>query len=488
MTMMLSELLQRDVSPDLLIHGVSDDSRLVKAGELFCAVAGERSDGRDYASQAVQQGAAAVLSDIPAPNLSASDVPVFELPDLAQHLGEIASRFYGEPSQHLMVVAVTGTNGKTSFTHLFAQAISEINGVCGLIGTMGVGQPGQLERAGLTTPSAIALQRELSAFQQAGFETVVLEASSHGLVQGRLKGTAVDIAVLTNITRDHLDYHKTFDNYCKAKKLLFSFPTLSHAVINLDDGHASQFINVLRDDVSCIGFSANSHPDALVSLIDLEQTAQGMAVRVAVAGNYVQASVPLLGSFNVENLLAVIASLHALGLRPLDIEAGLSKITPVDGRMQVVATSGQPTVVIDYAHTPDALEKSLLAIKEHFPNSSVACVFGCGGDRDRGKRPLMGEVASRLADSLIVTSDNPRSEQPEAIIEDVSVGISRKFISEVDRRLAIQAAIAISGPSDVVLVAGKGHENYQELATGRVAFSDVDVVNKAIGVTNGRGA
>ena len=349
-----------------------------------------------------------------------------------------------------------------------------------MIGTMGSGVPGALIDAGLTTPAAIDIQRKLREFVDSDCEAVVLEASSHGLVQGRLENVRVGTAVLTNITHDHLDYHRTFESYRKAKELLFHLDSVSNAVINLDDEFASDLAAGLGGGVRVIGYSLEKETD--VSLIEATATARGVEVSISVQNDIVKAQLPLFGLFNVQNVLAVIATLVSMGWRTSQIEASLKKLSPVAGRMDVLRRAGQPTIIVDYAHTPDALEKALSAVREHFPDHHISCVFGCGGDRDVSKRPVMGQVASRLADRVVLTSDNPRSEKPESIIGEIQAGVDAVDLHvNADRAEAIREAIHQASGNEIVVIAGKGHEDYQELASGRVPFNDYAVIDEVLG-------
>jgi len=480
--MMLNRIVTEQPVPEIDIQGITDDSRRVQPGDLFLAVRGETVDGRDYLQDAIRRGALAAVCEAPAPVLT--EIPVIPLEELAGLAGVLASRFYGAPSERMTIVAVTGTNGKTSFTHLLANALRSQDIDCGLVGTMGYGRPGSLRDPGLTTPPAVDLQRRLGDLYEQGCQVTVLEASSHGIVQHRLAGCHVDIAVLTNITHDHLDYHKTMAAYRAAKEQLFHLPGLRCAVVNRDDDFAPELISRLPGSVECFDFSMKSRAsvDARVCLESVVLHERGMRLSLACLDEKVQADLPLFGSFNVQNVLAVAATLVAMGWPANEIEQALGALEPVAGRMEVLSRAGKPTFIVDYAHTPDALEKVLAAVREHYPDRSVTCVFGCGGDRDKTKRPVMGRIASLGADHVVVTSDNPRSEDPAQIIRDVVAGIEGEFTIEVDREAAIRQALASADVQDVILVAGKGHENYQELASGRIAFSDFDVIKAAQGV------
>lgn len=480
--MMLSEIVKEQPVPEIEVLGIKDDSRQVDTGDLFLAVQGETVDGRDYLDDAIRNGAVAAVCEAPAPVLTA--IPVIPMEQLAMRSGVFASRFYGQPSDLMTIVAVTGTNGKTSFTHLMADALGTKDVNCGLIGTMGHGRPGRLKEPGLTTPPAVELQRRLSDLVSDGCEIAVLEASSHGIVQHRLSGCAVDVAVLTNITHDHLDYHKTMEAYRSAKEQLFHLPGLRSAVVNRDDEYAETLISRLPESVDCIDYSMNESNRSKVSLDRVSMHAGGLRISLSCLGESVNAKVPLFGSFNVQNVLAVAATLVAMGWQSKDIEQALRGLRPVAGRMEVIKRAGKPTIIVDYAHTPDALEKILSAIREHYPTGRLTTVFGCGGDRDSAKRPVMGEIASRLSNHVIVTSDNPRSEDPGQIIQDIVAGVTGDFSVDADRGAAIYEALRTADEHDIVLVAGKGHEDYQELATGRIAYSDFDVIDEALGRKN----
>ena len=477
--MMLCELLPDMSVPAIAIQGICEDSRRVKSGDLFCAVAGELTDGRDHIATAIGNGAAAVLGEAPLPETFSPLVPIVAVEGLRRRLSEIAGRFYGHPSEALSVFAVTGTNGKTSFTQFLAQALSSSSAKCGLIGTMGSGVPGALIDPGLTTPAAIDIQRKLREFVDSGCEAVVLEASSHGLVQGRLGNVRVGTAVLTNITHDHLDYHGTFESYLRAKERLFHIDSVSNAVLNLDDEFASDLAAGLSGGVRVIGYSLKQETD--VSLIEAAATEFGVEFSVSVSGDIIRARLPLFGLFNVQNVLAVIATLVSIGWRAAEIETSLKKLSPVLGRMDVLRRAKHPTIVVDYAHTPDALEKALFAVREHFSQHHMSCIFGCGGDRDSSKRSIMGQVASRFADRVVLTSDNPRSENPESIIREIQKGVEGADVHvNADRAEAIREAIYSASENEIIVIAGKGHEDYQELASGRVPFSDHEVIDEVM--------
>ncbi|XOV87297.1 MAG: UDP-N-acetylmuramoyl-L-alanyl-D-glutamate--2,6-diaminopimelate ligase [Pseudomonadota bacterium] len=458
--------------PDLEIRHITGDSREVRPGSLFLAMPGISSDGRDYIADAINRGATAIFCEAPAPELAMTAVPVIEVEDLASLRGVIASRFFGEPSTAMTVIAVTGTNGKTSCSHFIAQAINLAGRHCGVVGTLGFGVPPSLRNPGLTTPDAIQLQSILATLQNEGTDSVCMEASSHGLAQGRVTGTKVDIAVLTNLTRDHLDYHRSFSDYKAAKRILFELPGLRSVILNLDDEFGRELAVGLSGDVRILTYSqkdgaADVYCDSVVFRED------GFDLEVVSPWGAEAVSSPLLGEFNVANLLATLCVLGLLGTEFPQACRIAGSLPTVRGRMEACREPGFPVVVIDYAHTPDALEKALVSLRPH-TRGELWCVVGCGGDRDSGKRPLMGQVASRNADRAVFTNDNPRTEDPEAIIGEMLKGVEDRQRVQVlpDRRRAIRTALLGGGEHDVVLVAGKGHEDYQEISGIRYPFSD----------------
>lgn len=488
-TMYLDELLDGFAAPvpRVSITGVHSDSRQLRPGDLFAAVPGIASNGVDYLPAAVRAGAAAAVWDGPVE--PASDLPLLRVPDLARRLGAIASRFHGEPSQHLFLVGITGTDGKTSCAHILAQALAHMDCRCSYMGTLGIGFPEHLVSATHTTPSADAVQRNLAVMRAAGAAAVAMEVSSHALEQFRVDGCSFDTAVLTNLGRDHLDYHGSMENYAAAKRRLFTMPGLKAAVFNTDDAvglewaseHASRA--GFEPEVVAYGLSRPSL-DGIRNLFarDVELLADGLRIDIDGSWGRMELRSRLLGRFNVYNLLASLAVLLLRGIAPERAVAALAEVKPVPGRMQrLESTPAGPSVVVDYAHTPNALEAALTAARGHGAGRLI-CVFGCGGDRDRGKRPLMAAAAERLADELWVTSDNPRREQPEAIIEEVLAGLENRAVANVrvDRQTAIEAAIRAAGPDDLVLIAGKGHEDYQVVGDTRLHFDDREAALQAL--------
>ncbi len=491
----LSELQRQGVTP----HGLAADSRAVARGDVFLAYPGERSDGRRFVGDAVARGAAAVVwerdgfawpADLAVPNLNASG--------LKRLAGPLAAEIYGRPSERLWTVGVTGTNGKTSCTQWIAQALTGAGRKTAVVGTLGLGYPagapGRPHPAGLeenpnTTPDAVALQRALARFVSEGAQAVAMEASSIGIDQGRVEGVKFACALFTNLSRDHLDYHGDMERYAQAKLRLFRSPALGHAVLNLDDALG---VRIAQDragsGVARTGFSlwpgtgAASGLEHWLEARDVQLSSAGAQFALVTSRGRVEVATALVGRFNVANVLGVIGVLLAAGL-PLDAAAqAAGRLEPPAGRMQRLGGVGRPLVVVDYAHSPDALDKCLGALRDiaRAQGGRLICVFGCGGDRDRGKRPQMGEAASRHADLVWLTSDNPRSEDPAAIIGEIRPGVSVPHEIRVDRRDAIAEAIAAARADDVVLLAGKGHEPYQEIGVRRVPFSDLDEARKGL--------
>ncbi|GAB4479183.1 MAG: hypothetical protein OHK0044_26560 [Burkholderiaceae bacterium] len=479
-------------------HHLQLDSRRVAPGDVFVAVPGvvpgRSADGRDYVRAAAALGAAAVL--VEADGCTPVDVglPVLPVPGLRRLVGPLAASFYGRPSEKLTAIGVTGTNGKTSSTQWIAQLLTLEGLRCGVIGTVGSGFPGSsFAGAALTTPDAIALQREVRALLDEGARAVALEVSSIGLDQGRVDGMSFDIALFTNLTRDHLDYHGTLERYEAAKARLFDWPTLSHAVLNLDDAAGQRLAARLaqRGGVRVIGFTARGAtapvPLALrLSAHAVRATATGLRFEVDDGARRVDVAVPLVGAFNVSNLLGVLGVAIAAGIALERACEALPHLAPPPGRMQRVGGDGTPLAVVDYAHTPDALEQALVALAPlaQARGGRLWVVFGAGGDRDPGKRAPMGEAAARVADRVVITSDNPRTEAPEAIVEAIARGVPAERAARVerivDRAAAIAHALGVADAADVVLIAGKGHEDYQDIGGVKRPFSDADHARAAL--------
>lgn len=479
---------------DIRVHGLALDSRRINRGEAFVALAGTQAHGIRFAPAACARGAVAILADTAsiAPSARAGAhggarpiAPVLWIDGLRERLGAIASRFFGEPSRKLHVIGVTGTNGKTSTVQMIAQALHDEGHRVATIGTLGAGLHGQLHAGERTTPDAIEVHGLLARFRDAGASHVAMEVSSHALEQGRVNAVAFELAAFTNLTRDHLDYHGTMQAYGAAKARLFDAPDLRWAIINIDDGFGADLAQRLAGQGGAAPGLLRygiDNPAADVGASKVEATAQGLRFHLATPWGEGMVRSALLGRFNVSNLLAVAATLGALGLDFSAIVAALERMQPVPGRMsRLGGHAGQPLVVIDYAHTPDALEQALRSLRAHCEGELV-CVFGCGGERDAGKRPQMAAIAETLADRVIVTDDNPRGEDGDAIVAQVLAGFAHRGRARVerDRGVAIRQAVAAARARDVVLIAGKGHEPYQEIAGVRRPFDDLAVARTAL--------
>ena len=469
--------------------GLAADSRTLAAGEVFLAYPGLRHDGRKFIPGALERGAAAVLWERAGFDWDPDwQVPNLGIGDLHGLAGSLAHEVYGRPSERLWTIGVTGTNGKTSCSHWIAQGCGACGARTAVIGTLGTGfpasdeEPERLEAGPNTTPDAVDLHRSLAKLLAAGAQGVAMEVTSIGLDQGRVNGVAFGAALFTNLSRDHLDYHRDMESYARAKQRLFETPGLTHAVLNLDDVQGVHLARTLagtgvnRAGYSCFaGVAARLELERYAEAHAIEVSARGIAFSVRSSWGEARIQSALLGRFNVSNLLGVLTTMLVSGV-PFDrATAALAALRPVPGRMQQLGGGGKPLVVVDYAHTPDALEKALVALKDvaRASGGRLVAVFGCGGERDRGKRPLMGTVASRHADSIIVTSDNPRGEDPAAIIAEIAAALPETHEAIEDRRAAIARAVASANAADVVLVAGKGHETYQEIAGKKLPFSDV---------------
>ncbi|MCU7938683.1 MAG: UDP-N-acetylmuramoyl-L-alanyl-D-glutamate--2,6-diaminopimelate ligase [gamma proteobacterium symbiont of Bathyaustriella thionipta] len=496
---------------ELTFKGLSLNSKKVHEEYLFLACAGVGNSphhGVAYAGEAINSGASCIaweptqaLNEMPVncpvPNMDnkaeapINHVPLIRVEKLHEKLGEIASRFYQHPSHDLNVIGITGTNGKTSTAHFVAQLMSFTNDAhCAVIGTLGNGLYGQLEKSTHTTPDAVTLQALIDQYKKQKADTLVMEVSSHALSQGRVNGVEFDCAVLTNLTRDHLDYHGDMQAYADEKLKLFQWPSLKHIIVNQDDAFSQVIIDsVSKSDASekpAITRYSRKDSSADYFVKDSRLNNEGISFTLCVNEKQYTVKSQLVGEFTIENLLAAIAVLHRQGYELNDIVAGVANIVTVSGRMEKIRLEPsaaknkvgvQPLIVIDYAHTPDALEQVLKALKIH-TKGKLYCVFGCGGDRDKGKRPLMAEVAQQVADQIIVTSDNPRTESEEQIISDIISGFEHQdnVLIEADRNNAIHTAIRNLSADDVLLIAGKGHEDYQEINGQRLPFSDKESV------------
>ena len=467
---------------DIAVSGLVLDSRDVRPGDAFVCVAGFGAHGLNFVQQARANGAVAILYDHPAPEGIAVPADAIAVPGLRARMGALADQFHGQPSRSMTMVGVTGTNGKTSTVQLLGQAWQRLGITSGSIGTLGVGLYGQVVPTGFTTPLVLQMHQVLAQLRDAGATATAMEVSSHALDQGRVDAVHYDIAVFTNLTRDHLDYHGSMDAYGAAKARLFQRPGLKAAVINLDDAYAPTLLALLDPAVAVVGVSSRGAGSARLQAADIVMDSAGLHFQLRADGQQAAVDSPLLGRFNVDNLLAVAGVLLAQG-QPLAVIASLlGQLRPISGRMNKLGgQAGQPTVVVDYAHTPDALLQALSSLEDHV-DGLLACVFGCGGDRDAGKRPQMAAIAEAHADRVIVTDDNPRSEDGDAIVADILAGFARPETVAVqrDRALAIYSAIAGAAAGDVVLIAGKGHEPYQEINGVKHPFDDSQVAQQCL--------
>lgn len=470
-----------DNVPDIAVAGICLDSRQVESGSVFVAVKGREGHGMQYAREAVARGAVAVLHDNRC-DMGDVDSPLIGFDQLGERLGELASRFWAAPSEDMTLAAVTGTNGKTSVAHFLAQAWQQSEGQSGMIGTLGFGPFDELCPASHTTPDPFTLNQALAHCMDVGIDHVAMEVSSHALEQGRVDTLQFDAAVFTNLSRDHLDYHEDMQAYAAAKQRLFTDYAPGFCVINRDDMTGRKWIRELSGarEVLSYGLAPGAELTADIRSMD----GDGMWLCLNSPWGPGELRTGLLGSFNVSNLLAAAGTLTLLGMDWDDTLRQLELVRPVPGRMmRLGGEPGKPVVVIDYAHTPDALAKSLAAVRDHL-SGRLICVFGCGGNRDRGKRAHMGRMAESMADELVVTSDNPRFESVSSIINDVLRGMETPGRARVepDRATAIACALRDAGPGDIVFIAGKGHENWQEIAGQRIPFSDEATVRALLEV------
>ncbi|MDD5268623.1 MAG: UDP-N-acetylmuramoyl-L-alanyl-D-glutamate--2,6-diaminopimelate ligase [Methylococcales bacterium] len=497
--MRLKELIQGFAAfPSLSLGGVEDmeitglalDSREIVDGNVFIALAGSRQHGLAHVAQTLDKGACAVVFDPAGGGMQMAEqiknVPMIAVDDLSLKLGEIAARYYGNPSRFMAVIGITGTNGKTSCSQFLSQMLDD----CGIIGTLGWGKWGKLNKTINTTPDALETQRILAELLKDKKKTVAMEVSSHGLEQGRINGVIFKGAVFTNISRDHLDYHGTMDAYLQAKLTILSKPGLDFAVVNLDDFYSDQIIAAVPKGVVVWGVSVQGKSLASCEYVSAENILHkmdGIEFDVRWRGDIQRAKVPLYGDFNVENILTVLAVMLATGVPMSEAVKKMPFIKPVTGRMERFGGDEQPLIFVDYAHTPDALDKVLSSLRKHC-QQALWVVFGCGGNRDKGKRPQMGRIAEQWADHVIITDDNPRFENGLDIVDDILAGCSEKVEHDSTRKVeviqnreqAIQKAIARAADKDCIVVAGKGHELYQEINGVQIAFNDSQVVIEAL--------
>lgn len=465
-------------------HLLHSDSRRVQNGDIFIACQGEYTDGRSYIPAAIANGAAFVFWD---DDGSFTWHPEWKVPnqgikDLKHRAGMLAAQVYGNVSDGLKAWGVTGTNGKTSITQWLAQAEDLLGGKCAIVGTVGNGFWGDLEEATHTTPDPVTVQTLLRRFADQGATAAAMEVSSHGIDQFRVNGVAFQTAIFTNLTRDHLDYHGSMEAYGEIKARLFYWQSLQHAIINIDDEYGAALAGRLkaeRPNLKVYGYGFSEQAD--IRIEQFQAASDGMTVVLNTPWGKGECRTRLLGRFNAQNLAACVGLLCANGYPLEQVLNALAQIRPASGRMDCIMQSGKPLVVVDYAHTPDALEKALSTLQEIKPQgANLWCVFGCGGNRDRGKRPLMGEAAVKGADKVVVTSDNPRLEVPQEIIADILPAVPNPEKVEADRQTAIEYAIAHAAAQDIILIAGKGHENYQDIQGVKHHFSDFEIAEAAL--------
>lgn len=498
--MELKALLQEwvDVPPawNKEIKGLTLHSQEVQLGDLFIAAKGALRDGRYFIEEAISKGASAILCEEQGlegfKSATWGPIPIFSLPRLSSQIESIAVKFYGDPSASLKMSGITGTNGKTSSTFLLAQAQTHLGIPTAVLGTVGYGMVDCIVPGKLTTPDPISLQKYLANIKQSGAKAVAMEVSSHGLDQNRVKSLRFETALFTNLTQDHLDYHHTMENYCKAKQKLFQVPSLRRAIINAESDYAEAMIMATRKDLPLALYSCQPQIEIRglkerdVSFLTVEQYTQspkGIVASVKTPWGKTTLRSSLLGEFNLSNLMGVMAELCLQGFSLSDVSEALSQALPPPGRMQRIGGFRDPLIIIDYAHTPDALEKALKAAKLQ-GKRRLWCIFGCGGERDQEKRKKMGSIAGQYADKIILTNDNPRGENPETIINHILQGITvesiEKVVVEQDRFKAIAYALEQALPVDTILIAGKGHENYQIIGDKQLPFSDAACVEQLL--------
>jgi UDP-N-acetylmuramoyl-L-alanyl-D-glutamate--2,6-diaminopimelate ligase len=461
---------------DVELLKLVDDSRAVEAGSVFVAVRGDAVDGHDYISRALEGGAAVVVAENPVPSDLPAGVAWIVVPDTRAALGFLADRWYDCPSTDLRVVGVTGTNGKTTTSFLLHEIMKQTLYTAGLIGTVRFDDGVEQSVATHTTPGTLALQRLLGTMRDNGCQSVAMEVSSHGLEQGRVAGTRFNVGIFTNLTQDHLDYHGTMEKYFASKKLLFAGMVTQDgkktpaAVVNIDDAYGDELAKEFAEKLKVITYGFGAHCDFRAGQV--KQSRQGLEFQLFARGKSYLVRLPLIGRFNVYNALSALAAASAVRIPLREAVSALADCSQVPGRMEYAGTVDGILIYVDYAHTPDALEHACRTLKEMQPNRLIT-VFGCGGDRDREKRPKMGRAAAAGSDYCVVTSDNPRSEEPASIVRHIERGMTgTKYEVEVDRALAIRKAVEMADDGDIVLIAGKGHESYQELADGKVDFDD----------------
>jgi len=469
---------------DVTVTGITSDSRKVNTGDLFIAY--KNPDVIDYVKSAIDSGASAVVAEMDQfPDIPKHNVPVVSFPQLSEKAGLIAARFFGYPTHDMIVIGITGTNGKTTVSYLIAQAFA-LGGQSksGLIGTLGYGPFDQISMGPNTTPEPVTLQNVFANLSQDGVDVVAMEVSSHGLDQYRVTGIEFNIAVFTNLSRDHLDYHQTMENYAESKRRLFSDYSIRKAVFNLDDEYGRELADEFHNKIELVGYTLKSggqYDFPVVTANVVANNLAGLTLEINSPWGEGTLESDLIGVFNASNLLASLTALCLAGISFSDALLNLSRCPSVPGRMESFRQEEMPLIVVDYAHSPEAL-KQALQVLQHQTSGNLVCVFGCGGQRDKGKRAEMGQVAEQYAAHIFLTNDNPRNEAAEAIIDDIIDGIKdqSQLTREPDRRKAIELAIHSASKDDVILIAGKGHEDYQEIAGVRYPLSDRSIVKQAM--------
>jgi UDP-N-acetylmuramoyl-L-alanyl-D-glutamate--2,6-diaminopimelate ligase len=500
---LLQNIIETDAISDVEIKGLTLDSRETKPGDLFFAYLGKTLDGKQFIDQAIAQGACAILCDTakssniknfktldpavkPRDDGQKNSIPIIGIPNLIEKIGLIATNFYNNPSREMLVIGITGTNGKTSTSYLLANALQKLGKKVGLIGTLGYGTIDALNPSIYTSPSPIMLQRILHDFKQQNIDTVVMEVSSHSLQQKRCAGVNIKFGTFTNLTHDHLDYHKTMEEYAAAKEQLFTMPSIQHGIFNLDDPIGLSWFKQFKNNFKVFGYTLKSKSDKnIIAAKNIQAHPDGICANIISPWGKGELKSALLGHFNITNLLAVISNLCLIGYDLNKVLAIIPTLQSVPGRMQVLGGKNKPLVVVDFSHTPDALQHALQTLREHC-HGKLFCMFGCGGDRDRDKRPKMAKIAEQLADQIIVTNDNVRFEDPQQIANDILAGFTKpdKVIVELDRVKAIQLAIQQASSRDIILLAGKGHEPYQIIGDKRLPYSDIEIVKKVFAEGN----
>ncbi len=501
----LSELLKGiytlPTDIDRIVSGLSMDNRKIVRGDVFVALPGIHAHGNQFIDAAIERGAVAVLVDADHVELIWAEnhqVPIIHIPQLKKLYGKIASKFYDEPSKAMTIIGITGTNGKSSIAYYLTACLQRLGKKAGIIGTLGYGQLGQLHPLLNTTPDAISVQRYLAELREQECEYVMMEVSSHALDQYRVVGIEFNVAIFTNLSRDHLDYHSNMQNYAQAKQRLFLEWALDCAIINADDEQGCELLKLLWGKKKIYAYSAAGRENfefvdqvglmahvPTVSAHNVNLSNKGINARLHTPWGCAMLDSALLGRFNLSNILAVVTTLSALGFHIDEIVADMDQLPQVPGRMQTFTAPGKPLAIVDYAHTPDALEQVLRVAKETC-TGKLTVVFGCGGARDKGKRPQMGAIAEKVADKIIITDDNSRDEEPTAIVEDILLGLQKpkKAIVEHDRAKAIALAIDTAKAKDTVLIAGKGHEDYQEIHGHRLDYSDIAIVENLLALNS----